>query len=35
VSRRAAGEEMALEVVRQQAGGGSERLTCTARLDAW
>ena len=35
VSRRAAGEEMALEVVRQQAGGGSERFNCTARLDAW
>lgn len=35
VSLRAAGEEMALEVVRQQAGGDSERLKCTARLDGW
>lgn len=35
VSRRAAGEEMTLDVVRQQPGGAAERFTCTARLDAW
>lgn len=35
VARRGAGEEMALEVVRQRPGGGTERFTCAARLDAW
>ncbi|MFN9367689.1 MAG: PDZ domain-containing protein [Planctomycetia bacterium] len=35
VSLRAAGEEITLEVVREQPGGAAERFTCTARLDAW
>lgn len=35
VSLRGAGEEMTLEVVRRQPGGGSERFSCSPRLDGW